>query len=271
MASPLRYANAVGKRLTAIASTRSVYAGWSDVGKAAVLRFAGWITTKKQAKWELRLHDRQDPVFLRRGNSDFEVFREIFEKGEYATLLGMQLGDKPRILDLGANIGLTAAYFGIQFPGCTVVSVEPDANCCDMIRANCRRMIQERQLTVVQGFVAARDGEALLSRGKGLSWAFHKTEAGEGERVTCHSVPTLCRQAGFDQIDLLKCDIEGTEAELFADCAAWINNVKHLVAEVHGKYSLTDLYAALTAAGWKFRVVAEERWHTTAFLSAVTA
>ncbi len=37
-------------------------------------------------------------------------------------------------------------------------------------------------------------------------------------------------------IDLLKCDIEGAEQEVFADCASWLHRVRNLVIELHEPY-----------------------------------
>ena len=72
---------------------------------------------------------------------------------------------------------------------------------------------------------------------------------------------TLLARAGFTgEVDLLKCDIEGTEKELFAGCAPWIGRVRHLAVETHPPYTPDDLYAALGAAGWEFDVVEEKRY-----------
>lgn len=55
-------------------------------------------------------------------------------------------------------------------------------------------------------------------------------------------------------IDLLKCDIEGAEAELFAECADWIDRVRNLVVELHRPYSSQEFLSHLECAGGSFQV-----------------
>ena len=56
------------------------------------------------------------------------------------------------------------------------------------------------------------------------------------------------------KIDLLKCDIEGAERELFEDCRSWIAQVNAIVIELHPPYTLTDLLVALKRGGADFQV-----------------
>jgi hypothetical protein len=52
-------------------------------------------------------------------------------------------------------------------------------------------------------------------------------------------------------VDLLKIDIEGAEAEIFANCQTWISRIKNLMIELHSPYSedlfLNDLKRANSA------------------------
>jgi hypothetical protein len=65
------------------------------------------------------------------------------------------------------------------------------------------------------------------------------------------------RENGLDKIDLLKCDIEGTESELFANCKDWISRVDHLIVETLAPYRVADLTQHLREAGWPFDVLSE--------------
>jgi hypothetical protein len=133
------------------------------------------------------------------------------------------------------------------------------------LEANCRRLIESGRVVVVGAFVGACDGEATIDR-SGESWEFRKGDAPPAdaaavhEVIPCLSIPTLLRRAAVDdgsRIDVLKCDIEGSEAELFAACAPWIGRVERIIVEVHPPYSLERLYADLRRAGWDFDVTAE--------------
>jgi hypothetical protein len=56
------------------------------------------------------------------------------------------------------------------------------------------------------------------------------------------------------EIDLLNCDIEGAEAELFGDCSSWIKRVRHMVVELHLPYTTEAFLSALEASGTGFVV-----------------
>ena len=65
------------------------------------------------------------PIMLRGGaSSDGAVFRQIFIEQEYRPLYGTS--DVESVLDLGANIGVSAIAFLTTFPNARVVAVEPD-------------------------------------------------------------------------------------------------------------------------------------------------
>ena len=49
------------------------------------------------------------------------------------------------------------------------------------------------------------------------------------------------------EIDLLECDIEGAEKEVFASCSAWIHRLRNLLIEIHGGYTADGLLRDLEA------------------------
>jgi FkbM family methyltransferase len=202
----------------------------------------------------------RDPVYLRLSNSDFAVFEEIFDRDEYAAIKQWNLPSDARVVDLGANIGLASVYFSTVLPRASLAAVEPDEANCRLLRRNCRRLLHQHRLTVFRAFVAARDGAAGIDRNCS-SWAFRKVDAidRDHETVPCVSMAHVLADTGFDTIDLLKCDIEGSERELFAHCAPWIARVKHLIVETHRPYMNADLYNDLRSAGWNFDIAFERQ------------
>jgi FkbM family methyltransferase len=251
-------------------TSRHCYQSWSDFTRANWLRLTENHFTRPFTSpgtlWTLHLRNCPDPIYVRRANSDFHVVEEVFERGEYDPFLKMGIPPDATILDLGTNVGLMSVFFNMHFPGCRIVSVEPDLENFKMIQANCARPIESGRQKLFHGFAAARDGFASIRR-EGLSWSFSKSDAPGGEQISCYSVPTLCREVGFDTVDLLKCDIEGTEVELFADCAGWIGCVRNLFVETHAPYNPSQLQDDLRAAGWNFRVVTSTG--STIFLSQI--
>jgi hypothetical protein len=50
-------------------------------------------------------------------------------------------------------------------------------------------------------------------------------------------------------IDLLKCDIEGGEVDLFEHCAFWVHLLRRGVVEVHGQFLVANLLSKLREKG----------------------
>jgi FkbM family methyltransferase len=201
------------------------------------------------------------------------VLEEIFSQAEYEPVRKWNLPGDAKIFDLGANIGLASLYFASLFPKSKIVAVEPDEGNCTLMRRNCRRLIDQDRITVHRAFAAGSDGVAGLEAGfdhadnvARQAWAFAKSDKVDERHVAvpCLSIPSLLQSSGFDQVDLFKCDIEGSEKELFKDCQSWIGRIGHLIVETHNswsdpneRYPVTQLYADLRNAGWDFEVLYE--------------
>ncbi len=200
------------------------------------------------------------PLTLRRTNSDIFVVRDVFESEDYGFVKKMGLPADARILDLGANIGLASLYFASLFPKSTILAVEPDGANCDLLERNCEPLISAGRMTLVRGFVGGEDGSAAIDRSD-QSWGFKKAgpaEAGK-ESIPCLSVPSLLGIRPMERIDLVKCDIEGSEAEVFANCASWIGQVENLIIEVHPPYSTERLHEDLRRASWEFDICDQQQ------------
>jgi len=208
----------------------------------------------------LNLKSLPTPLTLRRSNSDIFVVRDVFESEDYGFVRQMNLPADAKILDLGANIGLASLYFASLFPESKILAVEPDASNCDLVERNCAALISAGRLKLVRVFVGAADGSATIDR-TDQSWGFKKAgPAAEGqESIACKSIESLLAQSPMDRIDLLKCDIEGSEAELFANCASWIHLVQNVIIEVHPPYSVEMLHADLRRASWEFEICDQQQ------------
>ena len=89
------------------------------------LRF-GLSPPKSPFVWLLSKHARY-PLRCRPGTSDVAVFGQIFRDLEYQCLDNAR--DVSLILDCGANVGYSAAYFLTCFPRAQVIAVEPGCGC----------------------------------------------------------------------------------------------------------------------------------------------
>jgi FkbM family methyltransferase len=171
-------------------------------------------------------------IYLRLGTSDWYVFEEIFVRRDYEAAVDWGSGVRT-ILDLGANVGLSVRFWQDRFPAARVVAVEADARNAELCGANARM----DRVTIVQACVAAKSGSVYLDR-SGAAWAYHMTRDPRGQKIRAMTIPELLASSLVDgDIDLLKCDIEGAEAEVFADCQEWIGRIRSMVVEVHAPYT----------------------------------
>ncbi len=206
----------------------------------------------------VRLHLRDDPrpFFVRVGSSDFTVMDEIFLGQEYDGFLAGVRGEVRTILDLGASVGMSIRRWQRQFPHARIVGVEPDADSTRLARMNANVAPTDGMpaVTIIEACVAGTARMVSLDRSTD-AWRYRMIEARDGDRIQATTVQSLLQQANVcDPIDILKCDIEGAERELFADCGAWIGRVRNMVVEVHPPYSAAELEADLKRCGADFRM-----------------
>lgn len=200
-----------------------------------------------------------EPVYLRLGGSDFAVLQELCpaREGEYDVVKGLSLGDEPYIVDLGANVGLSVRLWREWFPRARVLAVEPDPDNFALIKRNNadagRLGEEEATVALARVCVAAQEGEVQLIRSN-LPWAFHMSRdvvnSGGSLKTQAITMEKLLEEADAPgTVDLLKCDIEGAERELFESCRGWIHRVRFFVVETHDGWGAEDLAAALRRAG----------------------
>jgi FkbM family methyltransferase len=176
-------------------------------------------------------------VAIRMGTSDFTVFQQVFLWEQYRPI--SRIEDPAVIVDCGANAGYASVFFLKQFPRARVIAVEPDPLNAEVCRRN-TRYNADRVLVLqkaVWGSVTTL-GFVDQTRRAGEEWAIQvrPARAGDGaETVKAIDIPTLMAMAGVKQIDLLKIDIEGSEADIFqSNPAAWLDRVRNIEIELHG-------------------------------------
>jgi FkbM family methyltransferase len=186
-------------------------------------------------------------VHCRAGTSDVDVFGQIFVHREYRCL--DHLSNPGLIIDCGANVGYSSAYFLTRFPGAFVIAVEPDAGNFAVLEKNLRPF--EGRYRAVNSAVWSRPAPLVMSEetfADGREWARTVREARPGERpaMTATDVGTLLAESGYDRISLLKVDIEGGEREVFGEGAhPWLDMVDNMVIELHGEECAAIFHRAI--------------------------
>jgi FkbM family methyltransferase len=170
----------------------------------------------------------------------------------------------PLIIDAGSNIGLSALYFKTVFPNARVICIEPDDENFDLLKLN----IEANGLSGVTAKCAA------LSNITGKNSLYKRHGAGslnatliksnndvvEGE-VDCILLSDLIKEP----VDLLKLDVEGSEAKILEDLLirSKLPFIKQMIIEHHPfltGHPTEEMVMKIKNAGFECRV-AENNVH----------
>jgi FkbM family methyltransferase len=191
-------------------------------------------------------------LYCRAQTSDLDVFYQIFVTREYRCLDHVR--DPKLIIDCGANVGYSSAYFLARYPNAKLIAVEPEFGNFTMLRRNLRQY-EDRTKLINSGVWSKTTGLRISEEkfGDGREWAVTVREACEGECASMQAVDlsSLLQESGFDRISILKIDIEGSEVEVLKENTEWLKKVDHLVIELHGPDCERALFNAIDGLGAK--------------------
>jgi len=198
----------------------------------------------------------QFAVYLRPGTSDIMVYCDVLVNRLY----GRYLPDPPitRVLDVGANIGMTSVFFLTRLPGCRVVAVEPDPVNAGLCRQNLAPF--GPRAMVVEAAVWPEEARLALSAGHGGTWASSVVADGRGS-IEGHTMQSLLDLLG-GSADIVKVDVEGAELPIFeAADTSWIDHVRCISLEPEHAGSLAAFERAIRG---RMRIVSRYRDVVTA-------
>jgi FkbM family methyltransferase len=185
----------------------------------------------------------------RPSTTDLNVYYQIFFHREYRCLDDAK--DVELIVDCGANVGYSAAYFLSRFPQAKLIAVEPDPQNFSVLLDNLAPY--GNRVHAVSAAVWSHPVGLVMSEarmGPRSEWArqVRPAKAGETPAIVATDVGTLLRESGFDRISILKIDIEGSESAVFsANYEPWIDKVDCLVIELHGERCRSVFFNAISA------------------------
>jgi FkbM family methyltransferase len=150
----------------------------------------------------------------------------LFEvlKDEIYYLPESLLADVGVVVDLGANIGMSALYFCSRIPSARIVCVEPDPNNLAVLHANASSL--HCSVMVIEGAVSYSDGEGVFIGGESWGGALAGPDGvsdsvNSATMVKCMTMERIMEDADIERIDLLKIDIEGGELGLLSRPGTW--------------------------------------------------
>ncbi len=141
------------------------------------------------------------------------------------------------ILDCGANVGYSSAYFLSRYPQATVIAVEPDLHNFSMLERNlspyggrCHAVLSAVWSHPCELVIS----EETLGEGNECARAVRPARPGESATIQAVDIGALLERSGFDRISILKIDIEGSERVVFAsNYEKWLPRVDTLIIELH--------------------------------------
>jgi FkbM family methyltransferase len=196
----------------------------------------------------LRIRGYPHPVRMRPGTSDVHAFHQIFIAREYDCLGEVDVGGGGPVLivDCGANVGYASVYFLNKFQQAHVIAVEADRGNFEICRQNLAPF--GARATVIHSAIWSHRAALKLRKegGRETEWGIRVEEVDPGDAdMEGTSIAAILDESGFLAIDVLKIDIEGAEAAVFAGDHGWLASVKNIVIELHGENCTRSFFDAM--------------------------
>ncbi|WP_405848751.1 FkbM family methyltransferase [Streptomyces sp. NBC_01518] len=209
-------------------------------------------------------------VRIRRNQSDLLILWQVFLKRFYELgvhyRLDRDIDTLDTIVDLGGNTGLAASYFTARYRPRTLLTVEPIPQNLAVLRHNAT--LSGLDWKIEPAAVAGESGTAeftvsafwdtctavpaVADLRRTRPYRLENVLARPNVRVPARTVDELLTKHGIDHVDLLKVDVEGSEAEVFSQVQPWMEQVERIVLEVHDKYIDGDIVRkTMSAAGFR--------------------
>lgn len=178
----------------------------------------------------VKVKNQSRKVWLRNLPEDRQILQQIFMREE----LKLELCDPPKlIIDGGANIGLSSLYLKLRYPNCSIHAIEPDIDNFRLLEKNLEGLSNihcyQRGLWTSNEWLEITNPEAGHE-----SFIVKECKKESNRAFRGITIPQIMMKTIYDRIDLLKLDIEGSEACLFSTgFEQWLGQVNHILVETH--------------------------------------
>ena len=204
------------------------------------------IARAPQGQMELvKFKNLAHPFFLRPGTHDVATAINTFVRSEYGQI---NKNWQPKTLvDAGAYIGDTSAYFLSRFPELNVLALEPNPENFAVAKRNLAPY--GSRVAVLPFALSSNEGSVHFSGG-GTGGSI----SDDGITVTATSIPQILERIPGQRISLLKLDIEGAEETLFSTAPErWLTSVDRIIVELHGPRIIKSVLNVLAQHHWAVR------------------
>ncbi len=222
-----------------------------------LIRFNGRLEENNPGNFVTRYADLGVTLKLRkRPSSDVDVFSQIYKLKAYQALVDAFQKHFPnathmKCMDAGSNIGLTSVYLARFFPKAEFIAIEPDQSNFETMSFNLSANRVNVAEKVMGGLWSSNCSLSVMRDFRDKSdWSCRVTESTQPTSLRGYSVRSLMDRNGFEHLDILKMDIEGSEKQVLvsptSDCS-FLSQTKCVAIEIHDEFecrqAITDLLA----------------------------
>ena len=197
-------------------------------------------------------------------SSDLGILFQVLGKKEYQPVIDILKKKRNstaeiRIIDAGANVGYATLFFKAHFPNAKILSIEIDAD-------NFLQVQRNFDLNNFTSLIPVR--KALWKRRANLEikrdfrdkteCSYYVEEVDSHTNLEGYSLHDFMKDQGWDFIDVLKIDIEGSERYLFESdelADSLLSKTGLLAIEIHDEFNIRpSIYKHLTRNGFQYFV-----------------
>lgn len=198
-----------------------------------------WFSIKKlkhDKSAHLKLHrSKMGDLYYTQAQQLYHGLQEVFVEEIYK----VSLASNARIIDCGANIGLSVLYFKSICPSAHITAFEPDRHNFELLTKNCI-VNNLKQVDLVEAAVWKENTQLKFIAQGGMDSKISEG-AEEGILVKAYSLIDYLQ----DPVDFLKLDIEGAEFEVLKNIEEYLDKIATLFIEYHGSFSQTNELIAI--------------------------
>ncbi|MGA2733311.1 MAG: FkbM family methyltransferase [Syntrophobacteraceae bacterium] len=193
----------------------------------------------------IALQNLRYPILIRPGAADAVTIINNVIREEYGHFA---LRKEPEwMIDAGAYIGDTTAYFLSRFPKLKVIALEPNPESYKMAKQNLAPY-GDHAILLQKGLFSNEQTQCFSGAGVGASIATN------GFEIDCTTISSLLEHYSIPRVDILKMDIEGAEEAIFlSNPEVWLSRTELLIIEIHSRQIQSLVSRVLNEHGFSMK------------------